>query len=140
MGTQDLHEINTDFCVNERIYRIAPSLLHGLGIFSMDGVKVCYGGLPILMEYAKPCYIYNDWVCLVQYTKSMRRYGVASNYIQCKDNVQNKGATMYIDGRSKEIGNIAGFINSTWPTTTNMKPNFIFKGHEGNIVFICAIK
>jgi hypothetical protein len=38
---------------------------------------------------------------------------VAANYIQLKDNDQNKGASMYIDGRPKETGNIAGFINST---------------------------
>jgi hypothetical protein len=38
---------------------------------------------------------------------------VAANYIQLKDNDQNKGETMYIDGRPKATGNIAGFINST---------------------------
>jgi hypothetical protein len=43
----------------------------------------------------------------------MRRYGVAANYIQLVDNNQNKGATMYIDGRKKYSGNIVGFINST---------------------------
>ena len=29
-----LPQVNTDFCVNERIYRIAPSSLHGLGCFA----------------------------------------------------------------------------------------------------------
>jgi hypothetical protein len=43
----------------------------------------------------------------------MRRYGLAANYIQLKNNDQNKGATIYIDGRPKATGNIAGFINST---------------------------
>ena len=62
---------NTDFCVNERIYRIAPSSLHGLGLFCMDG----YGRSTELMEYVGPCYNYNDWMRLVQYTRSMRRYG-----------------------------------------------------------------
>jgi hypothetical protein len=47
---KDIPEINIDFCVNERIYQIAPSSLHGLGIFSMDGIKVCYNGLTELME------------------------------------------------------------------------------------------
>jgi hypothetical protein len=42
----------------------------------------------------------------------MQRYGVATNYIQLKYNDQNKGASMYIDGKPKEMGNIAGFINS----------------------------
>jgi hypothetical protein len=65
---------------------------------------------------------------------------LAANYIQLKDNDQNKGATIYIDGRPKERGNIAGFINSTRPTTTNKRPNCIFEGREGNCVFVCAIK
>ena len=30
---RELPQVNTDFCVNERIYRIAPSSLHGLGFF-----------------------------------------------------------------------------------------------------------
>lgn len=70
----------------------------------------------------------------------MRRYGVAANYLQLKDNDQNKGSTMYIDGIPKEIGNIVGFINSTWPATMNKQPNCIFEGGEGNRVFACAIK
>lgn len=47
---------------------------------------------------------------------------------------------MYIDGRPTLVGNIAGFINSKHPTTTNKKPNCIFKGCEENNVFVCAIK
>ena len=39
---RDLPQVNTDFCVNERIYRIAPSSLHGLGLFCMDDIKVGY--------------------------------------------------------------------------------------------------
>ena len=39
---RDISQVNTDFCVNERIYRIAPSSLHGLGLFCMDGIKVGY--------------------------------------------------------------------------------------------------
>ena len=98
---KDRPEINTDFSVNERIYRIAPSSLHGLGLFSMDGIKVCYEGLIELMECVRPCYNYNDSVQLVQYTKSMKRYRVAAYYIQLKDNDQNKGTTMYIYWRPK---------------------------------------
>ena len=37
----ELPLINIDFCVNERIYLITPSSLHGLGLFSMDGINVC---------------------------------------------------------------------------------------------------
>jgi hypothetical protein len=57
-----------------------------------------------------------------------------------KDNDQNKGETIYIDGRPKATGNIVGFINSTRPVTTNKKPNCVFEGREGNHVFVCAIK
>ena len=47
---------------------------------------------------------------------------------------------MYIDRRPKEWGNIIGSINSTWTRITNKQPNFIFEGHEGNHLFVCAIK
>lgn len=36
---KELPPIDIDFCVNERIYLIAPSSLHGLGLFSMDNIK-----------------------------------------------------------------------------------------------------
>jgi len=72
------------------IYHIAPSSLHGLGPFSMDGINVCYNGLNELMEYVIPYYIYKDWIQIVQYTKSMRRYGLDANYIQLKDNDKKK--------------------------------------------------
>ena len=42
---KELPELDTDFCVNERMYRIAPSSIHGLGLFSMDDMKVKYGRL-----------------------------------------------------------------------------------------------
>jgi hypothetical protein len=87
-----------------------------------------------------PCYIYKDWIQIVQYTKSIQRYGLVANYIQLKDNDKNKGETIYIDGRPKEMENIAGFINSTRPVTTNKRPNCVFEGREENHVFVCAIK
>ena len=77
---------------------------------------------------------------LVQYTRSMCRYGLSANYIQLKDKAQNKGATMYMDRRPKTIGNIAGFINSAQPRSTLKQPNYIFESGEGNRVFVCAIK
>jgi SET domain-containing protein len=40
----------------------------------------------------------------------------------------------------KHQGNIAGFINSTQPRSTNKQPNCVFEGREGNHVFVCAIK
>ena len=46
----DLPKVNTNFCVNERIYRIAPSSLHGLGLFCMDDIKVGYGRCTELMD------------------------------------------------------------------------------------------
>ena len=70
----------------------------------------------------------------------MHRYGVSANYIQRKENDQSKRFSMYIDGRPKAIGNIVGFINSTRPSSTSKQPNCIFEVHEGNEVFVCAIK
>ena len=137
---KDLPPLNTDFCVNERIFRIAPSSLHSLGLFCMDGIKVGYDRCTELMEYVGPCYNYKDWMRLVQYTRSMRRYRLSANYLEFKNNNQSKGVSMYIDGRPKASGNIVGFINNTQPGSTNKEPNFIFEGREGNRVFIYAIK
>jgi hypothetical protein len=86
----ELPQLDTDFCFNERIYCIAPSSIHGLGLFSMDGIKVKYGGLVDLIEYVGPCYNYGGWLRLVIYIPSMRRYAIAANYIQLKDNDHNK--------------------------------------------------
>ena len=70
----------------------------------------------------------------------MQRYGVAANYIQLVYNNQNKGATIYIDGRPKATGNIAGFINSTRPVATTKKPNCIFEARDGNCILVCETK
>ena len=70
--------------------------LHGLGLFSIDGIKVGYGTVTELMEYVGPLYRYNNWLILVQYTRSMRRYRVIANYIQQEEHNKNKGATMYM--------------------------------------------
>ena len=123
---KELPELETDFCVNERMYRIALSSIHGLGLFSMDIIKVKYGGLVELFEYVGPCYTYGVWLRLVQYMPSTQRYTLAANYIQLKDMNKNKGATMYIDGRPKASGNIASLINNTRPGKTRKEHNFIF--------------
>ena len=39
---KDLPQLNIEFCVNEKIYRIAPLSLHVLGFFFMDGIMVDY--------------------------------------------------------------------------------------------------
>ena len=57
-----------------------------------------------------------------------------------KDKAQNKGPTMYMDGRPKTTGNIAVFINSTQPGSTLKQPNCILESHKGNHFFVCAIK
>ena len=55
-----LPQVDTDFFINGSMYRIAPSSLHGLGLFSMDGIKVGYGTITELMEYVIPLYRYNN--------------------------------------------------------------------------------
>jgi hypothetical protein len=137
---KELPEMDTDFFIGGRMYRISPSSLHGLGLFSMDGIKVGYGTITELMEYVRPLYKYNHWLMLVRCTQSMWRYRVSANYIQLLDNNQNKGATMYIDGRPKATGKIAGFINSTRPVATTKKPNCIFEACKGNCIFVCETK
>ena len=47
---------------------------------------------------------------------------------------------MYIDGRKKYSGNIAGFINRTQTVAYTKKPNCIFEAREGNHIFVCATK
>jgi SET domain-containing protein len=47
---------------------------------------------------------------------------------------------MYIDGRPKASKNIAGLINSTRFGMTRKEPNCIFEEHEGNKIFVCAVK
>ena len=121
-------------------YRIAPSSLHGLGLFSMDVIIVKYNTVTELMDYVGPCYNYNDWMRLVRYMRSMQRYALAANYIQLINKDKNKGATIYIDGRPKAFSNITRFINSTLPGTTNKQPNCIYEGHEENREVLCTIK
>jgi hypothetical protein len=70
---KELPPIDVDFVVNNRTYCIAPSSLHGLGIFSIDEIIVKYNTVTELMDYVRPCYNYNDWMCLVWYIRSMWR-------------------------------------------------------------------
>ena len=92
------------------------------------------------MDYVGPCYYYSDWMRLVWYMQSMKRFSLDANYTQLIKNDKNKGGAIYINGRPKSYGNITGFINSTWPRTINKKPNCIYEGPEGNHVVMCAIK
>jgi hypothetical protein len=108
-----LPPIDGDFIVKNRTYHIAPSSLHGLGLFSMDGIIVKYNTVTELMDYVGLCYNYNDWMWLVRYMQSMRRYALVANYIELINNDKNKGATIYIDGRPKASENITSFINNT---------------------------
>jgi hypothetical protein len=135
-----LPPIDVDFVVNNRTYRITPSSLHGLGLFSMDGIIVKYNTVTELMDYVRLCYNYKNWMGLVRYMRSMWRYSLATNYIQLINKDKNKGATIYIDGRPKAFGNIAGFINNTRPETTNKQLKYIYEGREENRVVLCAIK
>jgi hypothetical protein len=62
---KELPEVDTDFFIDGRMYRLAPSSLHGLGLFSMDGIKAGYDIVTELMEYVRPLYNYNHWLMLV---------------------------------------------------------------------------
>ena len=73
--------LETDFSVKNRTYRIAPSTLHGMGIFSMDGITVKYNTITEFVDYVGSCYDYSDWMWLVQYMRSMQRNVLTVNYI-----------------------------------------------------------
>jgi hypothetical protein len=62
---KELPKVDTDFFIGGRMYRIAHSSLHGLGLFSVDGIKVGYGTVTELMEYVGPLCKYNHWLMLV---------------------------------------------------------------------------
>jgi hypothetical protein len=107
---KELPPIDVDFVVNNRTNCITPSSLHGLGLFSMDGIIVKYNTVTESMDYVRLCY---NYMWLVWYMRSMWRYALTANYIQLINEDKNKGETIYIDGRPKASGNITGFINST---------------------------
>ena len=65
----------------------------------------------------------------------MHIYGLSTNYLQLKDKDQNKGVTLYIDGRPKATGNHARFINSTQPRST--LPIAYLRGVK-ETVFLCV--
>jgi hypothetical protein len=56
---KEIPKVDIDFFIGGRMYHIAPSSLHGLGLFSMDGIKVGYDTVTELMEYVEPLYKYN---------------------------------------------------------------------------------
>ena len=47
-------KINIDFCIDGRRYRISPSSLHGLWLFSIYGVNFPYKCEVELMDYVGP--------------------------------------------------------------------------------------
>ena len=57
---KELPLLGTDFSVNNRMYCIEPSSLHGLWIFYMDGISIKYNIVTELMDYVGPCYNYSD--------------------------------------------------------------------------------
>jgi hypothetical protein len=53
---KELPKVDTDFFIGGRMYHIAPLSLHGLGLFSMDGINASYGTVTELMKYVRPLY------------------------------------------------------------------------------------
>jgi hypothetical protein len=48
---KELPPIDDDFILNNRTYLITSSSLHGLGLFSMDGITMKYNTVTELMDY-----------------------------------------------------------------------------------------
>ena len=74
MGTKELPEVDIDFFINGRMYRIAPSSLHGLELFSMDGIKFEYGTVTELMECVGPLLIRGS-----NFSQKFKVLGITSN-------------------------------------------------------------
>ena len=96
-------------------------------MYIIDGV--CWALLK-LQRLDAPGTIYTNYVPIC----------IVSKLITTEIQNQNKGAVLYIDERPKAIGNITRFIKITQPGSIIKQPNCIFEGHEGNHVFVCAIK
>ena len=60
------------------------------------------------MEYVGPSYNYSDWMRLVQYTRSMRRYGLSVNYLQLKDKDKIKEKHCTLTEVQKKLGIVQG--------------------------------
>lgn len=101
---------------------------------------VTYNTIVEFLDYVGPYYNYNNCMWIVQLKKTMCRYALSENYIQCKENDQSKCLTMYIDGKPKETWNVACFIKGFWLVSTNKKLNYILEARKGNCVSIHAIK
>ena len=60
-------ELDIDFRLNEIIYRNVPSSIHGIGLFSMDGIHAKYKGGFYLMECLGPYHSYGFWTKMDEY-------------------------------------------------------------------------
>jgi hypothetical protein len=141
---EPLLEWDTHFSIDERTYCIYPCYLQGLGLFSMDVVKVPYSLVVELIGYVKSLYIYGNWKILAKFMSSMQRLHCFPNYNQIKETNQNKWAHTYIHTytyihASMHAYNVR-FINSSCRATMNKSSNYMFKGHEGNQDVECIIK
>ena len=61
----------------------------------MNGINVKYDDVIELMEYVGPRYNYGNWIRLVQYMPSTRRYVVSTNYIELEETNKKKGETIF---------------------------------------------
>ena len=58
MVPKEQPSLDTNFSVNNRMYHIAPSSLHGLELFYIDGIIVKYNIVNKLMDCVRPYYYY----------------------------------------------------------------------------------
>lgn len=68
----------------------------------------------------------------------MQIYGILTNYNNIQKKHQNKGAYIYIDGRSTTLGNVARFIPNSHLNTVRKKNNCVFEEHKENKIVVCA--
>jgi hypothetical protein len=77
---------------------------------------------------------------IIRYMKSMQIYRLSTSYNKRKESHQNKGASKYIDERPITSRNVAMFINSSHPNTTNKKKNYMFEEHKENQIMVFATR
>jgi len=106
----------------------------------MDGVKVPYECEVDLMEYVGPLYKYGDWMILTKMWRACKHMDFQQIVIEEKKVIENKGASICIDGRPLALWNVVGLINSSHPNTTNKNHNCMFEECGKIWIMVCAMK
>ena len=111
--SSSMHVLNvgTKFVFSGNSYMIAKYKIDvtNLGLFILSRVFVPFKQLVALIPFCGHFYSRPDYLNIVKYKHSISMYSVCMN--NCAYGNFNKKNLLYINGRQKTHGNIAGFIN-----------------------------